>query len=287
MPFAKAATTASIGTSSIIDGIVSDSISIALRLDEPIVKSPTFSPLWIDSFDFDIKQFILFKTSTNPILDSLSNTLVNFKFELLLITAKAAKKAAEDGSEGIEISIGFNLDLSGWTIILLPSLSIDAPIFFNIISEWFLVGIISLILDTLFPPNAEKSIHDFTCALATFISKSIALVPSEASIDKGNNPLFEEILHPIDFKGVIIRFIGLFDNDSSPINENVNFWEANNPATSLVVVPELPQSRSLDGEWSFFPFIMSSSSLLSIEAPQSLKILIVDWRSAPSFKFLT
>ena len=76
----------------------------------------------------------------------------------------------------------------------------------------------------------------------------MALIPPEASIDKGNNPLFEEILHPIAVKGVIIRFIGLFDNDSSPISENINFCDDNSPAISLVVVPELPQSSCLDGE---------------------------------------
>ena len=45
VPFAKAAITAKIGISSIIDGIIFDSTSIALRLDDLKVKSPTFSPL--------------------------------------------------------------------------------------------------------------------------------------------------------------------------------------------------------------------------------------------------
>ena len=43
VPFAKAATTANIGTSSMIDGIISGSTSIALGLDALIVKSPTVS----------------------------------------------------------------------------------------------------------------------------------------------------------------------------------------------------------------------------------------------------
>ena len=62
------------------------------------------------------------------------------------------------------------------------------------------------------------------------------------------------IIDPISLSGLIIRCIGLLDNDLSPTSVASIFLLAKNPARSLAVVPEFPQCRALLGLENSFPF---------------------------------
>ena len=134
MPFEYAATTAKIGISSMIEGIILDSISIEVSAEVLKVISPVFSPLFNCLLFIDKLQFIFSRTSINPILVLFKSTLLRVNSELSFITAIAAKKAADDGSDGIVMLIGLSLFSRGRTLILLSNILIVAPILFSIIS---------------------------------------------------------------------------------------------------------------------------------------------------------
>ena len=93
-------------------------------------------------------------------------------------------------------------------------------------------------------------------------------------------------MHPISINGIITRFIGLVDNDASPINENERCCEDNNPVNNREVVPELPQSIGCVGFSNALPFILIVPSFSSIETPHSRIALIVECKSSPSFRFV-
>ena len=57
----------------------------------------------------------------------------------------------------------------------------------------------------------------------------------------GNPNLSTSIEAPISLKGLTIRFIGLFDKDSSPVSTTSNDCAASNPESSLIDVPEFPR----------------------------------------------
>ena len=95
---------------------------------------------------------------------------------------------------------------------------------------------------------------------------------------------------PISESGFMIRPIGRFFIDSSPVRVVVKFCADNIPLISLVVVPLLPQSSVLLGAFSPcipFPLIVTLSPSCSISTPIALKQLIVDRQSAPERKPLT
>ena len=59
---------------------------------------------------------------------------------------------------------------------------------------------------------------------------------------RGAKPLLLLISAPINVRGAVILFIGLFCMDLSPVRTEVKFCADKIPLTSLVVVPLLPQS---------------------------------------------
>ena len=63
----------------------------------------------------------------------------------------------------------------------------------------------------------------------------------------GAFPSFASTRAPIIVSGSMIRFIGLFCSDSSPVKTDSKFCPASIPESSRIVVPLLPQSRSPAG----------------------------------------
>ena len=64
---------------------------------------------------------------------------------------------------------------------------------------------------------------------------------------RGAKPLLLLISAPINVRGEIILFIGLFCMYLSPVRTEVKFCADKIPLTSLVVVPLLPQSSISPG----------------------------------------
>ena len=162
--------------------------------------------------------------------------------------AAAIKNAAEDISEGTSISFAKS-SLHGFMVTLVLVEVKFAPNFFNISSVWSLDFAGSVTVVGLDAYNPASSIADFTCALATGELYSIpcSLLPVIVS---GANPSLLSISAPIIERGVIIRFIGLFCMDLSPVSIDVKFCAESIPLTSLVVVPLLPQSSISCGQVS-------------------------------------
>ena len=63
-------------------------------------------------------------------------------------------------------------------------------------------------------------------------------------------PCMLVISAPIWDKGSMIRFIGLFWMETSPVSVTSKFWALKIPEIRRVVVPLLPQSRIVSGRVS-------------------------------------
>ena len=100
-------------------------------------------------------------------------------------------------------------------------------------------------------------------------------------IFKGRLPLLDSIPTPILDRGEIMRFIGLFVSDSSPINSALTRWPANNPANNRMVVPEFPQSRGSLGSENTPPIIQTLLPSLWLSIPHWARHFLVDSTSSP------
>ena len=102
-------------------------------------------------------------------------------------------------------------------------------------------------------------------------------------------PLRLTISAPIWESGVMIRFIGRFWMEASPVSSDTKSCPARIPEMRRVVVPLLPTSRVSDGAlrpWRPFPWTRISPSVFSMLIPIFRKQEIVERQSAPSRKFV-
>ena len=86
----------------------------------------------------------------------------------------------------------------------------------------------------------------------------------------------------------MIRFMGRFWIDASPVKVTEKGWGARIPEISRVVVPEFPQSKIPSGAespWRPRPCTVTVPPLFSISIPIRRKQEMVDRQSAPSRKF--
>ena len=89
---------------------------------------------------------------------------------------------------------------------------------------------------------------------------------------------------PIWLRGVIMRFMGRFLIDSSPVRVTQKGWAERRPERRRVVVPLLPQSSTPSGSLSPcipFPKTSTRSPLFSMETPMRSKQEMVERQSAP------
>ena len=126
--------------------------------------------------------------------------------------------------------------------------------------------------------NNDASIRqDFIRALGINDVNSIGLHRG-LSNEIGNWPFCDEITAPAFCRGSIIRAIGLFTSDSSPVITELNSWVDRTPDINLASVPELPASIVPEGslrEFKPLPFTMTILSWISISTPSILNALIV------------
>ena len=162
----------------------------------------------------------------------------------------------------------------------------SASKYWSIISVWFLdkLGSITFVSPTLLNPASK--IEDLTWAEAIFDSYVIPF-NFEPLIFNGALFSLDSIFAPIKVKGSIILFIGRLDKLLSPNNSELNFCPDKRPVISLIVVPELPQSRAQEGaDKPFFEFIKSVLSSIKLTSkPKFLKISRVEIGSFPFEKF--
>ena len=106
---------------------------------------------------------------------------------------------------------------------------------------------------------------------------------------RGAQPLSNRLLMeaPISVRGVMMRPMGRFLMEASPVTSEEKGWAARIPEISLVVVPLFPQSRTLFGAerpCRPFPWIKSSPFFCSTGIPMALKQPMVERQSALSRK---
>ena len=150
--------------------------------------------------------------------------------------AATIQNAAELRSPGTRSGSG-SRRAARLTSIAVPSTLIGAAIAASIRSVWSRVRTGSTIRVTPSAWIPARSSADFTWALGVAISWTapVSLPP----------PTFNgrsDALPPIFASGTATRSIGRALRDSSPISVVSNGWPASRPASSLIVVPELPQS---------------------------------------------
>ena len=89
---------------------------------------------------------------------------------------------------------------------------------------------------------------------------------------------------PIMDSGSMMRFMGRFWMDASPVRVTSKFWAARMPEIRRMVVPLLPQSSSPAGRFSPrmpFPCTSTRSPRLSMPTPIRRKQAMVERQSAP------
>ena len=150
-----------------------------------------------------------------------------------------------------------------------------------------------------FAYSPAMRIADFTCALATLRSYSMAFrSPPRTDSGRSVSMLRPMKTAPISRRGSTIRPIGRDRRESSPVSTDRNDWPARSPATSRVVVPLLPAWSTSDG--SFRPSNPTpatskhsspghrSQSLCSvISTPSPRRQPSIDVRSSPTQKLET
>ncbi len=157
-----------------------------------------------------------------------------------------------------------------------PSTFTSAPIAASISSVWLRVPIGS---STAVRPSANRparSTADFTWALGTLGRYSIPCNGTLPPTSSGGHEAFA----PISRSGATTRSIGLVVSDSSPLSSEANPCAASNPASSLIVVPEFPQSSASADAWRpCMPTPRTTES--SISTPSARMQPAVDLTSAP------
>ena len=89
------------------------------------------------------------------------------------------------------------------------------------------------------------------------------------------------IIAPISLRGFIIRFIGLFSRDLSPIKFAEIPWPDNKPESNLILVPEFRQSSVIFGDFKCFPLMINVLLFSLLSKPQASKHLRVVSTSSP------
>ena len=92
---------------------------------------------------------------------------------------------------------------------------------------------------------------------------------------------------PIMERGVMIRPMGRFWMEASPVRTAEKPWAARIPEMSRVVVPLFPQSRGTEGAerpWRPLPWTVTTPFLFSMSTPIWRKQEMVERQSAPSRK---
>ena len=100
VPSAKAAATARIGNSSIIDGAISGSVVVPRRALAVTSRSPTVSPLSMRSFVTVMLAPMRLRTVMRPARVGFSMTRESVSFDPGTRIAATSGKAAEEGSGG-------------------------------------------------------------------------------------------------------------------------------------------------------------------------------------------
>ncbi len=95
--------------------------------------------------------------------------------------------------------------------------------------------------------SAAMSTADFTCALATGISKSIARSARPPRIWIGGRPLFVVMSAFISRKGAAMRSMGRRISEASPMSVESKRWPASSPASMRIAAPLLPRSSGRVG----------------------------------------
>ena len=108
---------------------------------------------------------------------------------------------------------------------------------------------------------------------------------------RGAHPfsLILTISAPIWESGVMIRFMGRFWMEASPVSSDTKSCPARIPEMRRVVVPLLPTSRVFVGAlrpWRPFPWTRISPFVFSMSMPIFWKQEMVERQSAPSRKFV-
>ena len=220
---------------------------IPFKLLEQAVISATNSPFIFFWFENWMLAPISIKVLYKPILNSLTHTFTTLILLLGVIIAETIGNEALEGSAGIFRFNGFRSGtpskvifhdiLSNWVVVIL------APKNFNILSVWSLDKVGSMTV--VFPneDNPASKMLDFTWADGTELSYSIGRTILLPLIFIGKLFVWLPIVAPVFFKGVVILFIGLFDNDSSPMNVASISDPAIKPINNLAPVPEFPIFR--------------------------------------------
>src|SRR6185312_5359247 len=252
VPSAKAAATARIGYSSIMDGARAAGTSTPRSPDARTRISAVSSPPSVRRSRCAIDAPISASVIRSPVRSGLSITPSRITSEPGVSSAAISGKAAEDGSAGTTIGAGAN---SGWPVSVIrrpfaPSSSTRtaAPKWLSIFSVWSRVASRST---TTVSPGAERpasNTADLSCADATGGSNTIGIGSRAPASVNGSRPSADaSVRAPMRSSGSSTRRIGRVRNEASPSNAAVTGQPATAPSIRRQPVPELPKSSGAAG----------------------------------------